>query len=415
MSVSLMGVRLQMAAALAGCLFMAAWTAGCSGTADETAGGQEAASTPVVDCPVFVEASESLPDSGEWRTHPAVGDLNGDGLGDIAAIRRKGHGPRVFLGDGLGGWQEASEGLGYNRASSCGIGTRFVDFDRDGKMDLLVADHCQGIHVYRGDGGTRNLQGFNSADAGDLNGDGLADIVAISAYSRGFLVLLATPSGKWKVAHETGLPDGGSGFKLRLRDVNGDGRLDILTNYNPSDESRTAPAPPALIWLQTAGGTFRPAEGFSNRARFMGVATWPGPGGEGVDVFISLVGAQAGIHLYRSEDGEKWVETARIAGSWFPGEPSAYVDVATADFNGDGCVDLVTTEARTRKILVAMGTCKDEWQLCPEDTLPLDLDVGGWGIATGDLNGDGRTDVVAGFGSESVGGLKAWYQAGHGS
>ena len=47
-------------------------------------------------------AFDGLPPDGEFRSHPSIGDVNGDGLGDIVALPRKGPGPRVFLGDGLG-------------------------------------------------------------------------------------------------------------------------------------------------------------------------------------------------------------------------------------------------------------------------------------------------------------------------
>ena len=59
----------------------------------------------------FAAASAGLPATGEWRTHPSIGDVNGDGFADIAALARKGRGPQIFLGDGLGHWTDSSADL----------------------------------------------------------------------------------------------------------------------------------------------------------------------------------------------------------------------------------------------------------------------------------------------------------------
>ena len=48
-------------------------------------------------CPRYVAGSEGLPTRGEWRTHPALADVNGDGHLDIAGNPRKGRGPQLRL------------------------------------------------------------------------------------------------------------------------------------------------------------------------------------------------------------------------------------------------------------------------------------------------------------------------------
>ena len=99
---------------------------GCSGAPppDDAAGRHD---LPV--CPRFVAASAGLPEIGEWRTHPSIADVNLDGLGDISALARKGDGPRVFLSDGLGNWQDASDGLDFGES-----------FFRDQSVVSLVID-----------------------------------------------------------------------------------------------------------------------------------------------------------------------------------------------------------------------------------------------------------------------------------
>lgn len=399
-------------------LLLGATLHGCSGPQEPIT---DATDDPIPVCPEFVLAAGGLPDTGEWRTHPAIGDVDGDGLGDIAALARKASGPRVFLSDGLGNWTEASEGLEYDKSFSCGVGTRLVDLNRDGLLDLVVADHCTGVSVYRGDGGQvwkkaslgipRNLEGFNDADAGDLDGDGILDIVAVSAFSRGFLVLKGQPDGTWKVRRDTGLPQTGAGWQLMLTDMNGDRLLDVVCTFNPvTTDRRNAPPPPAKVWLQDASGKFRPAAGFPHEGRFFGVATWPRPGRATPDLVFALSGYHAGLHLYESSSGDSWTEVGRIDEPWFVDRQPGFAGVRILDLNGDGCMDLLANEGSTQRVLLALGDCEGSWHLCPEETFPLVNPVGfGWGLAAGDLNGDGRADVVSGYGTKD-GGLKAWFQ-----
>ena len=394
--------------------------AGCNRGADPADNGDSAKSAPV--CPSFQPASEGLPTSQEWRTHPAIGDVNGDGLGDIAVMARKGDGPKVFLHDGLGGWTDASDDLVLERGFSCGVGTRLVDMNLDGHIDLLVADHCTGVRVFLGDGGEtwqeasrgipRNLQGFNDAAAGDLNGDGIPDIVAISAYSRGFLVLLGQPDSSYKVVHGTGLPDVGSAFRIRLVDVDGDGLLDILLSFNiTSRDTRSDPPPPAKVWLQNGDGTFSPTSGFLDEGRDFGIGFRRQTGEQKVQIVTSVTGALAGIHIFESPAGVEWTPLGRIDEGWAKERHEGFLALDVADMNGDGCDDLVATGGSPHGVWLVVSDCEGNWYPCAWETLSMEEpDVPGWGVITGDLNGDGRLDVVAAHGARGEGHVKAWLQ-----
>jgi len=403
------GRVLQMWALLA----VAATAVGCA----DVATAPSASSGPA--CPSFVPASTGLPQDGEWRTHPSVADVNGDGLGDIAALPRKAPGAHVYLSDGLGGWSDSSEGLAYATSFSCGIGTRLTDVNLDGKVDLVIADHCDGLRVYHGDGEgrwtersrgiPRNMAGFNDAAVGDLDQDGWPDIVAIAAFSSGFLVMRGRPAGDWEWVQDTGLPKVGSGFEIELYDVNGDGLLDIVSSFVPATiEKRDPVPPPAKVWLQGPPLRFRPADGFPEGGRYYGLAVIP-HADRGPDLLFALIGHQAGIHRFEAtEDG--WTSVGRIDEAAFGPKPRGFIGLHAADLNADGCQDLMTVSADTRMVWVAMGDCAGHWEFCPEDTLPIDDPVVGWGVTTGDVNGDGMLDVVAGFGWKQRGSVKAWIQ-----
>jgi FG-GAP-like repeat/FG-GAP repeat len=151
----------------------------------------------------FTLASDGLPMEGYWKSAPAVADVNGDGFLDIAVNPRLEKGARVFLGNGKGVWRDSSRGLATRR--SCGGGLQFSDVNNDGILDLVVADHCEGVYVFLGDGKgnwravtegltsefsssakakERDDEGFKGAEAvavGDVNGDGFVDMVVSSS------------------------------------------------------------------------------------------------------------------------------------------------------------------------------------------------------------------------------------------
>jgi len=397
---------------------------GCTTPKSEEASKSVAAVTVAAPaCPEFTVARRGLPTKDEWKAMPSVGDVNHDGLADIAALPRKLNGARVFLSDGVGGWTDVSEPIRYPTEISCGIGTRLKDVNLDGLTDLLVADHCQGVHVYLGDGKggwteasqgiPANLQGVDDADAADLDGDGVLDIVAISAFSSGFLVLRGTPEGRWIVWPDSGLPGTGLGFALHLADINGDGRIDVAATFQPSaSERRGVPPPPAKVWLQGEDGKFQPSTGWPPKGRYFGIALWRRPGRPVADVLTAISGWRGGIWRYESADGKSWSQVGRVDNAGFPEEGALFIGLDVADVNADGCADFVTTEGGSGKTWLALGDCKGAWAFCPETTFPQDERLAPWGTATGDFNGDGRLDVVSSYGRGPAGGLYVWFQTG---
>jgi len=112
-----------------------------------------------------------------------------------------------------------------------------ADFNRDGKPDLLVYGAAAYILLNDGSGGfgaanPLPVMGAQYAAIGDLNNDGVQDIVVISHDSSSSLdtlvVLLNDGTGSFTVAQSLPLSNRGNN-SVTLWDVNLDGNLDVVT------------------------------------------------------------------------------------------------------------------------------------------------------------------------------------------
>src|SRR5262245_50795401 len=229
----------------------------------------------------------------------ALGDVNGDGVLDIVTAPGPGGGPHVLVFDGV------SLGViysfyAYHPSFAGGVFVAAGDVNGDGKADIVTgAGAGGGPHVQVFSGANLGLlasfyayspyfSGGVSVAAGDVNGDGKADIITgagpgggphVIAYSGADLSVLAS-----FYAYYPYFP---GGVNVAAGDVNNDGRADIITGAGPGGAPQVRVFSGANLGLlgeyfayDTAftGGVVVTAGDF-NRDGIVDVTTSPGWGG----------------------------------------------------------------------------------------------------------------------------------------
>ena len=257
--------------------------------------------------------------------------------------------PVVLVGAGTGGGlarelrvadgSEVASGLPWGPAFTGGVRVAVGDVNGDGVPDRIVGSGpgAAQIQVYSGhdDSILANVFPFGPAftggvyvAAGDVDGDGRADIIAGAGAGSGIVSVLSGAGGH---VMASGFPFGSlysGGVTVAAGDVDGDGRAEIVVGT----------AIGGAVHIVNSHGTAVVASGFPYGPLFLGgvnVAAGDVNGDGRSDVITAPRTLGANVRVFNGLDISVLADFTA-----FPG--AGGVTVAAGDVNGDGRADIVT-------------------------------------------------------------------------
>jgi hypothetical protein len=346
------------------------------------------------------------------RSVPLVADLNGDGAADVSVI---GHGGRILFRAGRLG------GVGTFEAPTV-VNPEPEPAARDlalvrtpGGLILAALDAEQpALSFYLPHGNTFVRVAGPAVPgalptrlvAGDLNGDGLDDLLVAANGSSQVFVYLQTPDG-FAPTPSYQLNVGLSPSDLALLDVDGDRRPDVIALSALSDT--------VSVFLNT------PAAPFSSELRFRAGSGLVGlishGGGLALQSHDTSVGLVAGdfngdgtgdlVVTHSGANTFSVLSGSGLGGFLNPESAPSFTTgsrptiAVTGHFNADPYLDLAILNQDSGDLSIFLGDGHGGFaEMVARDAqgkrLPLSAGNRPTGLSVADVNGDGRTDLVVG-------------------
>lgn len=323
----------------------------------------------------------------------AVADLNGDGLADLIVGVRDDGGASVLLSSTPG----CMAGFLPSAAFPTAQGVHSVaaaDFNGDGKPDLAIQsqlfDKVTVLLNATDMGATTpkfpapyDFAGGSNPDGlalGDINGDGFADIVSTAPGEITALVNITPFAGTVPMFTDPiTLAHDGMTYGIALADFDNDGKLDIAVTDNEHDT--------VSVYLNTTGnGTvgFGAAKTFATGKAPFGLAVADLDGDHLPDIVVTDIDADAvSILMNTSDGGLSFAPHYELVTGMRP------YAVAVGDLNRDGKRDIVVTNQTDNTISLLLQK-SDGWN----DKIDVGVLGAPLGVTLGDVDGDDALDVI---------------------
>jgi hypothetical protein len=299
---------------------------------------------------VSFEKSKNLT-AGNLPNFVATGDFNGDTFADIAVVNNRNERVSILLGDGAGNFPKPSGSSAYYSfaVGSSPTGAAVGDFNNDMHPDIAVVN-------FRGDSVSIHL------------GDGAGTFTKTDC-----------------TASTANCGAGNGPFFIAAGHFNSDSNLDLaVANHTSGNVS---------ILMGNGDGTFDPAVNIAVGSQPVSIAVEDFDNDGNLDLALTNFAGRSVSILLGDGLGAFTLENCNVDRQKCPvsGQP---VSIVTGDFNGDGKPDLATANESGKNVSVLLGT-ENRADLFPNrknfslgNRIPVSL-------TTADFNGDGALDLAA--------------------